>query len=389
MMMKTHHNKIFATALLAATAFSGLVFPSNTFAEQTPLQGSVIQTDGRTNFPHVNMDDVREIEAGTDLQMTVTTALTPAVTIKGDEFFAKITKDYVVDGKVVIPRGSLCHGIINEAEGPRRAGRNSYLTSNFDYLITPDGREIPIEGKFTTKDSKLKAAAKVVGRSTGFTAVGGVAGALMVMKYGGMAAVAATNGYALAGGAAVGGAAGLIGSLVTKGKYKMIQPGAELKIKLQEPLALPTMDMPDQEAQNFIPEGLDVDVLGMQVGNDPFGEPTEITIALDMVNQTEHTFTFFDIALQDEFGTNFYPSAFGDTALWFRKFQPNSKMTGNLSFSVDNPKDLHYLVFFKRYTREPVAKIAITNDMEISKKDAKKLKKRLKTASAQHYNKDN
>jgi len=371
-----------APSLWAMVLTTSLLTANVAFAEQAPLQGSVVQTD-QVSDPQINMDDVREIEAGTDLEMTVSTALTPSVTVEGDEFFAKITKNYEVNGKVVIPRGTLVHGVISEAEGPKRAGRNSYLSANFDYMITPDGREVPIEGAFSSKDKALKAAAKVVGRAAGFSAVGGVAGALMVLKYGGLAAVAATNGYALAGGAAIGGTAGLISSLVTKGEYKMIQPGAELKIKLAEPLALPTMDLPDESAQNIVPEGLDINVIGMQIGKDPFGEPTEITLALDMVNQTENTFTFFDIALQDESGSIFYPSAFGDTSLWFRKFQPNSKMTGNLSFSVDNPKDQHYLVFFKRYTREPIAKIAITTKMEaVGKKD---MKKHLKTASAKHY----
>lgn len=383
--LKQNRQNIMAT-LLAGLMFTHLaIAPLPALAEQTPLKGSVVQSTGVAGS-QVNEDDIREIEAGTDLEMTVTTALTPAVSVEGDEFFAKITKDYEVNGKVVIPKGTLCHGVITEAEGPRRAGRNSYIMSKFDYLITPDGREIPIEGNFSTKKSKAKTVAKVVGRSAGFTAVGGAVGALMVLKYGGLAAIAASNGYALAGGAAIGGAAGLVSSLVTKGKYKMIQPGAELKIKLQEGLSLPTMDIPDESAQNFAPEGLNVDVLGMQIGKDPFGEPTEITLSLDMVNQTEHTFTFFDIALQDEFGSLFYPSAFGDTALWFRKFKPNTKMTGNLSFSVDSPRETHYLVFFKRYTREPVAKIAITGDMQADKKT---VKERVKTASAENYSKDN
>src|SRR5690606_36128656 len=119
------------------------------------------------------------------------TTLSAGLTQDGDEFFGKITKDYEVDGKVVIPRGTLIHGTVLDLQDPKRAGRNGHISTKFDYLITPDGREIPIEGKHTTKDGKITAAAKVVGRSAGFTLVGGAIGSLMVLKYGGLAAVAA------------------------------------------------------------------------------------------------------------------------------------------------------------------------------------------------------
>ena len=67
-------------------------------------------------------------------------------------------------------------------------------TTRFDYLITPDGREVPIEGNSTTRDSKGKAAAKVVGRAAGYTAFGGVVGTMLVLKYGGLAAAVASHG---------------------------------------------------------------------------------------------------------------------------------------------------------------------------------------------------
>jgi hypothetical protein len=82
----------------------------------------------------------------------------------------KISKDVLVDGLVVIPRGTQVHGVLSSVEGPKRAGRNGYINARFDYLITPDGRKVPIEGNSTTRDSKGKAAAKVVGRAAGYTA---------------------------------------------------------------------------------------------------------------------------------------------------------------------------------------------------------------------------
>jgi hypothetical protein len=354
----------FVLPLLVTTLLVGPV--SSGYAD--PLKGSVTQSQGNSDNFSINPDDVKHVEKGTLLEMTVSTELTPGINIEGDEFYGKVTKDYLVDGKVVIPRDTIIHGLIQEMKDPKRAGRNGYITSKFDYMITPDGREIPIDGGHTTKDKPLVAAAKVVGRGAGYSAVGGVAGALMVLRYGGLAAVAASNGYALAGGAAVGGAVGLTAAMLTKGSHAMIQPGAELKIKLSENLDLPSVNVPDPAANDQRVSGLDVKVLGFRVSKDPFGEENEMTLSLDLTNQTENTFTFFDIALEDETGAIHYASPFGDTGLWFQKLKPNTHLSGNMTFNVDNAKLRHTLVFYRQYTREPMARIALTGAMDNAKK---------------------
>ncbi len=364
-------------ALLVWLLLPGLTNP--TVRAQPPLKGSIVESGQGTDVPIVNENDLREIEPGTRLDMALTTTINTSTISTGDEFFAKITKDYTVDGAVVIPKGTLIHGVCDERINPGRLGKNGSMTTRFDYLITPDGREIPIEGKYSNKDSNLKRTAKLAAKGLGYSAVGGVVGALMVMKYGGIAAVAASNGYALAGGAAIGGAVGLGSALLQKGKHQIITPGAQLAIKLAEPITLPTMTLPDPSNQNFMPTGMTVNVLAMHIGKDPFGEPTELTLTVDIVNKTPNTFTTFDIALEDEHGSTFYPSPFGDTGLWFQQLKPNSRMVGYLSFSVDNPRLMHHLTFYKRYTRETVARVAIVDAMLA---DAKTAKRKLREAAS-------
>lgn len=347
------------------------------------LKTGVVVTEESKRYPTVNENDLKQIDKGTLLEMSITTSIEPGLNMEGDEFYGKVTKDYCVDDKVVIPRGTIVHGTIDTMEGPKRGGRNGYIVTKFDYLITPDGREIPIEGGNSTRDSKGKAVAKVVARGAGYTLAGGLVGALLVVKYGGLAAVAASNGYALAGGAGVGAVAGLTAAALTKGKSALIQPGAEIKIKLQDSLVLPTVNMPDEAAENLVLPGLTVNVNGIRIGKDPFGENTEITLSLDIVNQTENTFSFFDMALQDENGTMHYASPFGDTGIWFQRLQPNGRVRGNITFSVDNAKLRHKLVFFKQYTRQPIAEIALTSAMmnAAAGKPDKKADARRKAAS--------
>jgi hypothetical protein len=344
--------------------------------EPPVLRSTIIQTEtNRPQSPTVNTEDLRVVAPGTALDLVLSTEIAADETVEGDEFLGKIIKDVQVDGRVVIPRGTVLHGVLSTLEGPKRAGRNGYINARFDYLNTPDGRKVPIEGNSSTRDSKGKAAAKVVGRAAGYTAVGGVVGTLMVLQYGGLAAAAASHGTALAGGAAIGGAAGLTIAMLMKGKSVMLQPGTEMLVKLSEPLKLPTMTMPDETAEDFSIPGLEVKVAGMRIDRHPFGEMTEIKLTLDILNQTENTFSKFDIGLEDELGNLFFPSPLGDTGMWFSKIKPSSHINSNITFSVYNVKIRHKLVFFKPYSREPLAKFALTDAMLASGKASPKGKR--------------
>lgn len=323
------------------------------------LRSTVTQTECDVpEGPTVNTDDVRVVAPDTELELVLETEITAGETAEGDEFFGKIFKDVLVDGRLVIPRGTMVHGILSAVEVPKRAGRNGYINTRFDYLITPDGRKVPIEGNSSTRDSKGKAAAKVIGRAAAFTAIGGVVGTLIVLRVGGLTAATASYGAAPAGGAAIGGAAGLTIAMLTKGKSVMLQPGALMHIKLNEPLKLPTMTMPDETAEDFSVPGLKVKVAGMRIVR-----MTEITLTLDILNETETTFSKYEIGLQDERGRVFFPSPLGDAGIWSSKIKPGCHIDTKITFSVDNGRSRHKLVFFKPFSREPLAKFALTDAM--------------------------
>ena len=80
----------------------------------------------------------------------------------------------------------------------------------FDSLITADGREIPIEGKMTTKTNLAAGIAKGVGVSTLHTVGGGLAGGYLALNLFGLEGAIASQGYTVLGGAAIGGVCSLI-----------------------------------------------------------------------------------------------------------------------------------------------------------------------------------
>lgn len=342
------------------------------------LRSRIVQTDARSGSqsPTVNTGDMRVVTPGTALELVLSTPIAPSETVEGDEFFGKISKDVVVDGGVVIPYGTVAHGRLTTLQGPKRAGRNGYINAIFDYLITPDGREIPIEGNSTTRDSKGKAAAKVVGRAAGYTAAGGLVGTLIALQIGGIPAAVATHGATVAGGAAVGGTAGLTIAMLKKGKNVMLPPGAELHIKLIDGLKLPTMTMPDQTAEDFTIPGLKVKVEDMHIDRHPISEMSEITLLLDIVNQTQYAFSTFEIALEDEEGQHvFLRSPLDDKPIWFSNIMPSTHFNGKIKFSVDNVKRRYKLVFFRPYSREALAQFALTDAMVASGKTRPKDKR--------------
>lgn len=333
---------------------------NETIVPSKVYQGEV-QID--TSIDDTFTGEQKNVDKGTKLELTVSTVISSDSSTEGDEFFSEVSSDLTVDGGIVIPIGTVIHGKVTESKTQKRLGRNGYVNIDFDYIVTPDGREIPISAKLTTKSSPLKSFAKVALIDTGYTLAGGVLGGIMALKLGGLGMAIASHGYTIAGGAALGAAAGATSSLIRKGKPLMISPGDQIKVKMTADLNLPVIKQSALKDEEKNLEGLDVNITACKYEKDPFGSYNTITVGLDIRNQTEQTFSFFDVAMVDEQGSVYYPSPFGDTEMWFQKLSPGTKLQGKLSFSVDNPHHRHWLIFYDKYNRTQLAKISIRNAM--------------------------
>ncbi|NLF84371.1 MAG: hypothetical protein GX568_10405, partial [Candidatus Gastranaerophilales bacterium] len=188
------------------------------------IRGTIQYDEGR---PDENLftGEIEEVKEGSLLKMTVASVISSGLSYEGDEFFAEIIDDFSIDGGIVIPSGTVAHGIVTQLENSKRLGRDGYIKVKFDYLITPDGRKIPIEASMTTKRHPATATAKVVLEDTAYTVAGGVIGGLLALKFLGLGAAVATKGGTVAGGAGVGATIGLTAALVRKGQEVLIAPG--------------------------------------------------------------------------------------------------------------------------------------------------------------------
>jgi hypothetical protein len=306
------------------------------------------------------------------IEMTVSQVLDGSFSLEGDEFFAEVTGDVLGDKGIIIPKGTVAHGVIKQSSEAKRLGRDGFIDLSFDYLVTPDGREIPIEGKMSTKLHPLKAAAKIAATDVGYTAVGGVVGGMMAVQTLGLEAAIASNGYTVAGGAAIGGAVGLGMSLYRKGKDVLIAPGDEIKVKILSNVALPVYREEALKQKEEFYSGLDIRIANILYEKDPFGEVNTITLSLSISNMSDKSFSGMDIALVNDYNAIFNPSIFGDTKLLFSQFKPGDRRAGRLSFSVNNVKSSYWLIVNDRATNKPFMRISLDNAYKNVSKDVKK-----------------
>lgn len=360
--------KIIATSLLAL-----MLSPNICYADDSRyiLHGQAEINEGKTE-KNIFTGETSKLQQGTTLKMTVSSVISGATNENGDEFFAEVTNDLEAKDGVAIPAGTIAHGKISNITSSKRLGRDGFVNLQFDYLVTPDGREIPIQASMTTKLNAAKSVGKVIAQDAGITLASGVLGGIMAVKLLGVGTAIASNGYTVAGGAGVGAAIGAGYAIGRKGKQVFIKPGDEIKVNIDAALDLPTISNAALKEDELFLDGLEVNITNYKLEKDPFGELNTITLTLAIRNKTRRTFSSFDTALMNDYKAVYYPSAFSNTDLWFTKIAPNSNITGTLSFAVDNPKRKHWLVFFDERTRKPLAKISVNNAIKQIQKNHKK-----------------
>ena len=349
------------------------------YAEE-PLKGSVTEND---NYQKKEDDlftgKIESLERKDIINMTVSQVLDSSISVEGDEFFAEVTSDVYGDKGVIIPKGTVAHGRLDSTTEPKRLGKEASLTLSFDYLVTPDGREIPIEGKMTTKLHPIAAGAKIAAQDLGYTVVGGAVGGLAALNWLGLEAAIASQGYTLAGGAAIGGVAGLGMALIRKGNHVLIAPGDEIKVKINTKVDLPVYKEEALKQEEVLYDGLTININEIKHEKDPFGEANTITLTVLISNMSDKTLSGFDMALVNDYNAKFSPSIFGDTKLMFRQIKPGDKLIANVSFAVDNINRKFWLTFYDRKTNEVITKISLDNAYRTMPEKEKKKNEKLRT----------
>lgn len=339
------------------------------------LEGHAEKTDHYENQLQKDLftGEVEHLERKDVINMTVSQVLDSTINIEGDEFFAEVTSEVSGDKGVIIPKGTIAHGKIIQTMDPKRLGRPGWIELDFDYLITPDGREIPIEGKMSTKLHPVVEAGKIAVQDVGYTVAGGAVGGFLALNWLGLEAAIASQGYTIAGGAAVGGAIGLGMALIRKGHDVLIAPGDEIRVKINTSVPLPVYkDTALKQHELFYP-GLDISISDIKHEEDPFGEVNTLTLTVMISNMSDKTVSGLDLALINDYNAVFRPSIFGDTKIMFKQIKPGDRVAGHISFSVDNINRKFWLTFYDRRNGKALCKVSLDNAYRgVSNKTKKK-----------------
>ncbi len=371
--------KIIAIFILLGISFSDCFLMVQA---QEPFKGYIEETDLKNKEnDKIFTKEKEKLEGNKVVELTVSQVLAGTTSVEGDEFFAEVSEDVLAGSGVLLPKGTVAHGIIRNIVDPKRMGRDGYIELSFDYLITPDGREIPIQGDMTSKLHPAKSVAKVAGENIAYTAIGGVTGAMAALEIAGIPGAVASQGYTLAGGAAIGGLIALGMSFFRKGSDVLISPGDEIKVKIvsSEPIQVMTHESVRQDELEY--EGLEVDISDVFLEKDPFDHLNTISLDLIIKNNSKSDFSSFDIELVNDLHNSYHPSIFSDykNSLAMKTIKKGENVSGILSFSVDNPNRQHWLVFYDRRTHKPLAKISVDNaikDLKITDLTEKRKKRK-------------
>ena len=141
-----------------------------------------------------------EIPAGTEMDVRLSGKLNSGTAAVEDRFEATTLVDVNVDGRTLVPAGSVMRGVVTDVQPGTRTNRTSKMTVSFDQL-TVNGRSYPIRGTVTQaiEGEGIRGEAGRAGVGAGVGAIiggilGGFKGAMVGILIGGGGTIAATEG---------------------------------------------------------------------------------------------------------------------------------------------------------------------------------------------------
>lgn len=141
-----------------------------------------------------------EVPTGTEIDVRIQSALSSATAMVEDRFEGTTLVDLTIDGRTLVPAGSLLRGIVTSVTPATRTNRRAEMTVSFDQ-ITIGTRSYPMRGMVTQaiEGEGIRGDAGRAGAGAGVGAIiggllGGFKGAVAGILIGGGGAIAATEG---------------------------------------------------------------------------------------------------------------------------------------------------------------------------------------------------
>ena len=87
----------------------------------------------------------KRIASGTNFQLEFIQPVSTSSGLEGDSFTAMLKNDLTAENSVILPKGSVVRGSISTVKIAKRFSRGGMLYLDFDHVVTPNGRQIPLD----------------------------------------------------------------------------------------------------------------------------------------------------------------------------------------------------------------------------------------------------
>ena len=113
------------------------------FASMNTCMAGTFKADART----------KRIAAGTQFQLVFLQPVSTSANSEGDSFTAAIKNELRTEkNTVILPQGSVVRGSVQAVNSSKRFSRGAKLYLDFDHVVTPNGRQIPLDLSVRTYD---------------------------------------------------------------------------------------------------------------------------------------------------------------------------------------------------------------------------------------------
>jgi hypothetical protein len=184
-----------------------------------------------------------------------------------------------------------------------------------------------------------------------YAAGGAIVGVLVAYELCGLQTTIALHGYNIAGGAALGGVAGITYALLKRGPAAVLEPGDDLNMSIKSDLLLPAAAQPRPHVITENPF-VQIEILKSKMKKDGLdGHLLELKTRI--TNNSDERLQSIDLYLQDD-NNNRLPVIAGTTFDSEEVFEidPHSTRTVSFSFQVEYPKLRRKLVWLEHQSNK-------------------------------------
>lgn len=174
------------------------------------------------------------IEKGQTLEIKLSTPINFYFSQAGDMVAAFTTEDIPISEDFHIPKGSRLEGVVTKITKPKRFGQDGTFEIDFNEIVTPDNASIPVYASISSDiSSTTEKIANILTYDSALVAYGAFHGAVASFQYGGIPLTIFSHGISILAGAGLGAGAGVVGSVVRKGKIPVLLTSLNIPVALK------------------------------------------------------------------------------------------------------------------------------------------------------------